>query len=114
MRKHSFVAKAGLILPLLVLCVCAFGFLLAPNDPDLVDLTKKFLSPCSEFPLGTDNLGRCVLSRLLYGGRTTLGIVLVGSVTVSVLGTLAGLLMGGGKNGKNLILEGVLLSLIHI
>lgn len=106
MRKHSFVAKAGLILPLLVLCVCAFGFLLAPNDPDLVDLTKKFLSPCSEFPLGTDNLGRCVLSRLLYGGRTTLGIVLVGSVTVSVLGTLAGLLMGGGKNGKNLILEG--------
>ena len=42
MRKHSFVAKAGLILPLLVLCVCAFGFLLAPNDPDLVDLTKKF------------------------------------------------------------------------
>ena len=108
MRKHSFVAKAGLILPLLVLCVCAFGFLLAPNDPDLVDLTKKFLSPCSEFPLGTDNLGRCVLSRLLYGGRTTLGIVLVGSVTVSVLGTLAGLLMGGGKNGKNLILEGVL------
>lgn len=102
------MAKAGLILPLLVLCVCAFGFLLAPNDPDLVDLTKKFLSPCSEFPLGTDNLGRCVLSRLLYGGRTTLGIVLVGSVTVSVLGTLAGLLMGGGKNGKNLILEGVL------
>ena len=96
MRKHSFVAKAGLILPLLVLCGCAFGFLLAPNDPDLVDLTKKFLSPCSEFPLGTDNLGRCVLSRLLYGGRTTLGIVLVGSVTVSVLGTLAGLLMGGG------------------
>ena len=70
MRKHSFVAKAGLILPLLVLCGCAFGFLLAPNDPDLVDLTKKFLSPCSEFPLGTDNLGRCVLSRLLYGSRS--------------------------------------------
>ena len=108
MRKYPFLSKMGLILPLLVLCVCAFGFLLAPNDPDLVDLTKKFLSPCSEFPLGTDNLGRCVLSRLLYGGRTTLGIVLVGSVTVSVLGTLVGLLMGGGKNGKNLILEGVL------
>ena len=80
MRKYPFLSKMGLILPLLVLCVCAFGFLLAPNDPDLVDLTKKFLSPCSEFPLGTDNLGRCVLSRLLYGGRTTLGIVLVGSL----------------------------------
>ena len=108
MRKHPFASKAGMILPLLVLSVCAFGFLFAPNDPELVDLTKKFLAPCSEFPLGTDNLGRCVLSRLLYGGRTTLGIVLVGSVTVSVFGTLIGLLMGGGKNGKNLVLEGVL------
>lgn len=65
-----------MVLPLLVLCVCAFGFVFAPNDPELVDLTKKFLAPCPEFPLGADNLGRCVLSRLLYGGRTTLGIVL--------------------------------------
>lgn len=108
MRKHYFASKAGMVLPLLVLCVCAFGFVFAPNDPELVDLTKKFLAPCPEFPLGADNLGRCVLSRLLYGGRTTLGIVLVGSVTVSVFGTLIGLLMGSGKNGKNLILEGVL------
>ena len=38
MRKYPFLSKMGLILPLLVLCVCAFGFLLAPNDPDLVDL----------------------------------------------------------------------------
>lgn len=80
MRKHYFASKAGMVLPLLVLCVCAFGFVFAPNDPELVDLTKKFLAPCPEFPLGADNLGRCVLSRLLYGGRTTLGIVLVGSV----------------------------------
>ena len=76
MRKHYFASKAGMVLPLLVLCVCAFGFVFAPNDPELVDLTKKFLAPCPEFPLGADNLGRCVLSRLLYGGRTTLGIVL--------------------------------------
>lgn len=112
MRKHYFASKAGMVLPLLVLCVCAFGFVFAPNDPELVDLTKKFLAPCPEFPLGADNLGRCVLSRLLYGGRTTLGIVLVGSVTVSVFGTLIGLLMGSGKNGKNLILEGVLNAVI--
>ena len=68
MRKHYFASKAGMVLPLLVLCVCAFGFVFAPNDPELVDLTKKFLAPCPEFPLGADNLGRCVLSRLLYGG----------------------------------------------
>ena len=108
MKQHSIIAKLQLILPLLIIFICAFGFLFAPNDPDLVDMTIKFLPPCAEYPLGTDNLGRCVLSRLLYGGQTTLGIVLVGSVTVSGLGTLAGLLMGGGKHGKNVVLEGVL------
>ena len=74
MRKYYFASKAGMVLPLLVLCVCAFGFVFAPNDPELVDLTKKFLAPCPEFPLGADNLGRCVLSRLLYGGRTHWGL----------------------------------------
>lgn len=70
MRKHYFASKAGMVLPLLVLCVCAFGFVFAPNDPELVDLTKKFLAPCPEFPLGADNLGRCVLSRRsTAGGR---------------------------------------------
>lgn len=108
MKQHSIISKLQLILPLLIIFICAFGFLFAPNDPDLVDMTIKFLPPCAEYPLGTDNLGRCVLSRLLYGGQTTLGIVLVGSVTVSGLGTLAGLLMGGGKHGKNVVLEGVL------
>ena len=50
MRKHPFVSsKAGMILPLLILCACAVGFLFAPNDPELVDLTKKFLAPCPEF-----------------------------------------------------------------
>ena len=85
MKQHSIIAKLQLILPLLIIFICAFGFLFAPNDPDLVDMTIKFLPPCAEYPLGTDNLGRCVLSRLLYGGQTTLGIVLVGSVTVSRL-----------------------------
>lgn len=108
MKQHLIISKLQLILPLLIIFICAFGFLFAPNDPDLVDMTIKFLPPCMEYPLGTDNLGRCVFSRLLYGGQTTLGIVLVGSVTVSGLGTLAGLLMGGGKHGKNVVLEGVL------
>ena len=67
------------------LCLC-IRICVRPNDPELVDLTKKFLAPCPEFPLGADNLGRCVLSRLLYGGRTTLGIVLVALLRFPFLG----------------------------
>ena len=53
-------------------------------------------------------MGRCVLSRLLYGGRTTLGIVLVGAALVTLLGTVVGLVMGSNKNGRNIFLESVL------
>ena len=41
MKKHPFMSKVGIILPLLILCICAFGFLFAPNDPELVDLTRS-------------------------------------------------------------------------
>ncbi|MEY8352016.1 ABC transporter permease [Lachnospiraceae bacterium 54-53] len=98
----------GIAIPIGILLFFALGFLLAPNDPDHVDVTARFLGPCSQYPLGTDNMGRCVLSRLLYGGRTTLGIVAVGSGMVIGLGTVSGLIMGGMKKKQNIILESVL------
>ena len=67
--------------------ICAFGYLFAPNDPNHVNLTVRLERPCEEYPLGTDHMGRCILSRILYGGRTTVGIVLIGSAIVIVVGT---------------------------
>jgi peptide/nickel transport system permease protein/nickel transport system permease protein len=68
--------------------------LLAPNDPNLVNLGKKFISPCPQYPLGTDHCGRCLLSRLIYGTRISLGIsmaVVLVSIGISVaVGALAG------------------------
>ena len=43
MKQHSIISKLQLILPLLIIFICALGFLFAPNDPDLVDMTIKFL-----------------------------------------------------------------------
>ena len=82
------------ILPALVILFCFLGFLAAPNDPEEVVITQSFLAPCAEYPLGTDQYGRCVLSRILYGGYTTLGIVLMGSAIVMTVGILLGLLLG--------------------
>lgn len=95
------------ILPALVILFCFLGFLAAPNDPEEVVITQSFLAPCAEYPLGTDQYGRCVLSRILYGGYTTLGIVLMGSAIVMTVGILLGLLLGQGKAGRNYPLEGV-------
>ena len=77
------------ILPALVILFCFLGFLAAPNDPEEVVITQSFLAPCAEYPLGTDQYGRCVLSRILYGGYTTLGIVLMGSAIVMTVGITA-------------------------
>ena len=96
------------ILPALVILFCFLGFLAAPNDPEEVVITQSFLAPCTEYPLGTDQHGRCVLSRILYGGYTTLGIVLMGSAIVMTVGILLGLLLGQGKAGRNVLFESVL------
>lgn len=71
---------------------------LAPYDPDELHLAYKFQAPCRMFLLGTDALGRDVLSRLIYGARISLwvGFVSVGiAVSIGVvLGLLAGFFRG--------------------
>ena len=47
--------------------------LLAPNDPNATDLALKNAPPSSEYPLGCDQMGRCELSRLLYGSKVLYG-----------------------------------------
>lgn len=107
--KHSkWQYSRGVIFPAVIILGCTFGFLLAPNHPEQVNMSVRFLAPCVQYPLGTDQMGRCVLSRLLYGGRTTLGIVLVGAALVTLLGTVVGLVMGSNKNGRNILVESVL------
>jgi peptide/nickel transport system permease protein len=80
---------------LVVLClVGAFGPLVAPYDPIEVHIDTQLASPSVAYWLGTDELGRDVLSRILYGARPS---VLAGVVTVALaatIGTLLGLMAG--------------------
>ena len=95
MRKKWFIhpqALFGLALILLVLCVALSAPVLAPNDPELIDMTCKYLPPSDNYPLGTDQLGRCVLSRLLYGARYSVAISIPTLLLLSVIGLLVGTL----------------------
>lgn len=93
--------RLGMICLVFLLLVLLAGLLapwLAPHDPLLIDARDKF-APCSRAHwLGTDHLGRDILSRLLYGIRATVGFALLTTgVTVSfgtLLGMTAGLLRG--------------------
>lgn len=93
---------------ILVIAFCTIAFLFAPNDPNKVDLSLRLLSPNSSYPFGTDTMGRCVLSRVFYGGYSTVGIVLFSSLIIIAIGTPVGLFMGYFKGGHNFIGESLL------
>lgn len=92
------LALAGLVIILLVVAVGVLAPYLAPNDPERVILAHKLAVPSAQYPLGTDHLGRCILSRLIYGARLSLGTATIALVTIMLisipLGALAGYLGG--------------------
>ncbi len=93
-----FLRRPGGVIPLviflLVLLVAIFAPLLAPHDPNFVDLSAARAAPSPEHLLGGDSTGRDILSRLIYGARTTLWGTLVTIVTSVVLGVPAGVAAG--------------------
>ena len=90
-EKGAVIAAALL---LLVILAAVFAPLLAPFDPLQQDIPNKFASPSATHWLGTDDLGRDVFSRLIYGARTSLfaaGLAVVVGVAIGVpLGLIAG------------------------
>lgn len=85
---------AGFVLLLLLVLVAVLAPLLAPHEPDEMLDAPNLAPPAAEHPLGTDNLGRDNLSRILHGSRVSLTVGLV-SVGVAVLvGGLLGMLCG--------------------
>ena len=87
-------AMSGLIVILILCVMIIFADYLVPNDPLKVNLSEKFTQTSWQYPLGTDQFGRCLLSRLIYGCRYSLGIsfIVIGSVlTISfVIRTISG------------------------
>ena len=89
----------GGILVVLILFTGIAAPQIAPNDPLAVDVVNKLASPCRQFPLGTDQLGRCIFSRIIWGAQASLTysvIVLVSMLAISVpVGIVSGYF--GGK-----------------
>lgn len=98
--------KLSIVISLVILLFCTFGYLVAPNNPNQTNLTVKLIEPDGAYFLGTDSLGRCVFSRLLYGGRTTLGIVLLGAIVIFIIGTPLGVLLSNIFTKNNVGLDG--------
>jgi len=92
------VGLTGAVVLVVVVLASVLAPVVAPHDPLAQDLVARFRPPAwlaggsTEYLLGTDQLGRDVLSRLLHAGRISLFIGLVTAVAAGVLGTLLGVL----------------------
>ncbi len=91
-RRHPGAVAGMVILGILVLAVLLAG--LSPYDPEASDMGSRFAPPSWQHPLGTDALGRDLLTRILYGGRISLAVgfsVMVITLLIGVpLGAIAG------------------------
>ncbi len=114
--RRSFIAETfarlkkdplgimGLVIIVLILLVTIFASVLAPYDPLEVDVYNRLASPTWQHWLGTDQLGRDVLSRVLYGGRVALKVSLVAISVSMAIGVLLGMMAGFGPKWLDRIL----------
>lgn len=87
-------AMAGLVCFVLLILMVLFAPLLAPHDPNAIDYENPLKPPSSSNIFGTDDLGRDVFSRVLWGGRESISVGVFGMVVAILGGTLIGLITG--------------------
>jgi peptide/nickel transport system permease protein len=92
LENPAVLASLGLIA--VVCLLAALAPVVAPNDPDFVNPADRLNGPSSDYWFGTDDLGRDVFSRAIYGARISLLVGMAVMVGATSLGTLIGLVAG--------------------
>ena len=98
MYKNALAIFGGSIVLILVL-VAIFAPYVATDDPSAIDIKNALLGPSAGHILGTDQLGRDIFSRIVYGSRVSLSIGLIAVGLAAVIGVILGSLAGyfGGR-----------------
>ena len=101
LRKNK-LAMVGLIVAVLLILSAIFAPWLTPYEYDKQNLRDAFYWPCAKYPLGSDNFGRDILTRVIWGGRTSLLIslcsVAIGLIVGGLLGSVAAFYSGKTDN----------------
>ena len=92
--RRNPLAMAGLLVAVMLILLSLFAPVLATHDPGLQNLGNRLARPSGSHWLGTDELGRDVYSRVLYGGRITLGMVVAVVLMVAPVGLAVGCVAG--------------------
>ncbi|KJF66105.1 nickel transporter permease [Rhizobium nepotum] len=92
--KSNPLAVVGLTIIIVFIALSLLAPFIAPYDPAAQNLGNRLAFPSAEHWFGTDELGRDILSRILYGGRVTLGMVIAVVVLVAPIGLAIGCIAG--------------------
>jgi peptide/nickel transport system permease protein len=94
----------------LLALVVAFPGLFSPKNPTAIDIVNRLKGPSSEHLLGTDELGRDILSRVAFGARNSVGVSLLVVIVAVLIGLLAGTVAGwcGGR------IDGALMRIVDV
>lgn len=106
-KKQMYKLLAVSTVLLLILLMTIFAPWLAPYDPTAVHMENRLLAPCQAHPLGTDALGRDVLSRVIYGGRASLLLAVVATCCSMGVGLAIGILAGYCEGLVDTIITGI-------
>ena len=112
--RHNPLAATGVVLVLIFVMFALFAPWIAPQDPANIDLPNRLAGPSSAHLCGTDELGRDILSRLVYGARISMLVgtcVVAGSLGLGlIVGSIAGYYGGGIDRFVNIIVMNAFLS----
>jgi len=112
--RTSALGRWGLAVTILLVLLAVFAPWIAPSNPAAQNLAERLLSPGPHHWMGTDELGRDVLSRTLYGARVSMlvgvSVVLGAGIVGLTLGSLAGYFGGGFDRFVNIVLINSFLS----
>jgi peptide/nickel transport system permease protein len=103
-------ALAGLVVLALAFAVALAAPVISPHDPNVQDVANRYAPPSLDHPLGTDNLGRDELSRLLHGARISLFTAAAIGIAILAIGVAVGLVAGfaGGA------VDGLLMRIVDV
>ncbi|MEG3042007.1 MAG: ABC transporter permease, partial [Clostridium sp.] len=93
-NRISWIYKLSFIILIIMVFTGVFAEFLSPYDPNKVDMTKRLMGISKAHLLGTDALGRDVLSRIIHGARVSIFLSFIATVCTMIMGTVIGLISG--------------------
>src|SRR6202011_4564195 len=91
---RNFAFSAGLLLTVALVLIALAAPLIAPYDPSVQDTSRRLEPPSHQHPLGLDDLGRDVLSRIVWGARVSLRVGFSVVILASLIGVTLGAISG--------------------